>query len=124
MNPDGGDGSSDPDDSGGGDGSSSSSDSTLPRRRRHRRPRYVYVLQGPPGQEGQPGQLEQAGRDGRDKQALPLTRALEEALRAQRANLDTTGLENSFGQLVGPLSGPKGPTKDKSKLRGTVQKSL
>ena len=42
---------------------------------------------------GQPGQ---AGRDGRDGQAPQLTRALEEALRAQRGNLDTTGLENSF----------------------------
>ena len=54
---------------------------------------------GPPGQEGQPGQPGQKGRDGRDGQALPLTRALEEALRAQRANLDTTGLENSFNQF-------------------------
>ena len=101
-NPDGGDGGSDPDDSGNGDYSSSSSDSTLPRRRRHRRPKYVYVLQGPPGplvQEGQPGQPGQAGRDGRDGQALPLTRALEEALRAQRTNLDTTGLVNSFSQF-------------------------
>ena len=42
---------------------------------------------------GQPGQ---AGRDGRDGQAPQLTRVLEEALRAQRGNLDTTGLENSF----------------------------
>ena len=39
---------------------------------------------------GQPGQ---AGRDG---QAPQLTKALEEALRAQGGNLDTTGLENSF----------------------------
>ena len=101
-NPDGGDGGSDPDDSGDGDDSSSSSDSTLPRRRSHRRPKYVYVLQeppGPPGKEGQLGQSGQAGRDGRDGQALPLTRALEGALRAQRTNLDTTGLENSFGQF-------------------------
>ena len=101
-NPDGGDGGSDPDDNGDGGDSSSSSDSTLPRRRRHRRPRYVYVLQGPPGppgQEGQPRQPGQAGRDGRDGQALPLTRALEEALRAQRTNLDTIGLENSFSQF-------------------------
>ena len=101
-NPDGGDGGSDPDDSGDGDDSSSSSDSTLPRRRRHRRPIYVYVLHGPPGppgQEGQPGQPGQTGRYGRDGQALPLTRALEEALRAQRAKLDTTGLENSFSQF-------------------------
>ena len=62
----------------------------------------VYVLQGlpgPPGQKGQPGQLGQAGRDGRDGQAPPLTRALEKALRVQRANLDTTGLENSFSQF-------------------------
>ena len=98
-NPDGGDGGSDPDASGDGDDSSSSSDSTLPRRRRQRRPKCVYVLQGPQGplgQEGQPGQPGQAGRDGRDGQALPLTRALEEALRVQRTNLDTTGLENSF----------------------------
>ena len=101
-NPDGTDGSSDPDDSGNGDDSSSSSYSTQPRRRRHRRPKYVYVLQGPPGppgQDRQPGQPRQAGRDGRDGQALPLTRALEEALRAQRTNLDTTGLENSFNQF-------------------------
>ena len=42
---------------------------------------------------GQPGQ---AGRDGRDGQAPQLIRALEEALRVQRGNLDTTGLENSF----------------------------
>ena len=42
---------------------------------------------------GQPGQV---GRDGRDGQALQLTRALEEVLRAQRGNFDTTGLENSF----------------------------
>ena len=74
-------------------------DSTLPRRRGHRKPKYVYVLQGPPwlpDQEGQPGQ---AGRDGRDGQALSLTRALEEALRAQRTNLDTTGLANPFSQF-------------------------
>ena len=85
-NPDGGDGGSDPDDSGDGDDSSSSTDST-PRRRGHRKPKYVYVLQGPqgpPGQEGQPGQ---AGRNGRDGQALPLVRALEETLMAQRTIL-------------------------------------
>ena len=101
-NPDGGDGGSDPDDSGNGDDSSSSLDSTLPRRRRHRRPKYVHVLQGPPGppgQEGQPGQPGKAGRDCRDGQAPPLTRALEEALRAQRTYLDTTGLENSLSQF-------------------------
>ena len=101
-NPDGGDVGSDPDDSGNGDDSSFSSNSTLPKWRGHRKPKYVYVLQGspgPPGQEGQPGQPGQAGRDGRDGQALPLTRALEEALRPQRTNLDTTGLENSFSQF-------------------------
>ena len=94
----GGDGGSDPsDDDGGGDGSSSpSSDTIPPRRRRHRRPRFVYVVQGPPGPPGQMGQPGQAGRDGRDGQAPQLTKALEEALRAQVGNLDTTGLENSF----------------------------
>ena len=79
----------------------------MPRRRRHRRPKYVYVLQGPPGplgQERQPGQPGQAGRDGRDGQALPITRALEEALRVQRTNLDTTGLENSFSQFGWTMS--------------------
>ena len=106
-NPDGGGEDSDPDDNGDRGGSSSSSDSTLPRRRGHRRPKYVYVLQGPPGppgQEGQPEQPGQAGRDGRDGQALPLTKALEEALRAQRTNLDTTGLKNSFSQFGRTMS--------------------
>ena len=106
-NPDGGDGGSDPDDSGDGDDSSPSTDSTPPRRRGHRKPKYVYVLQGPPGppgQEGQPGQPGQAGRDGRDGQALPLVRSLEETLRAQRTNLDTTGLENSFSQFGRTMS--------------------
>ena len=101
-NPDGGDGGSDPDVSGDGDDSLSSTDSTPPRGRGHRKPKYVYVLQGPPGspgQEGQPGQPGQARRDGRDGQALQLLRALEETLRAQRTTLDTTGLENSFGQF-------------------------
>ena len=106
-NPDGGDGASDPDDSGDGDDSSSSSDSTLPRRRGHRKPKYVYVLQGPPGppgQEGQPGQPGQAERDGRDGHTLPLTGALEETLRVQRTNLDSTGLENSFSQFGRTMS--------------------
>ena len=106
-NPDGGDGGSDPDDSGDGDDSSSSTDSTPPRRRGHRKPKYVYVLQGPPGppgQEGQPGQPGQVGRDGRDGQVLPLVRALEETLRTQRTNLDTTGLENSFSQFDRTMS--------------------
>ena len=43
---------------------------------------------GPPGQVGQPGQ---AGRDGRAAQAPQLTKALEDALKAQKTNL-----ENSF----------------------------
>ena len=103
-NPDGGDGDSNPGDSEDGDDSSSSSDSTLPRRKGHKRPKYVYVLQGPPGPPGQEGQPGQAGRDGRDGQALPLTRALEEALSAQRTNLDTTGLENSFSQFGRTMS--------------------
>ena len=101
-----GDGGSDPDDSGDGDESSSSTDST-PRRRGHRKLMYVYVLQGPPGspgQEGQPGQPGHAGRDGRDGQALPLVRTLEETLRAQRTNLDPTGLENSFSQFGRTMS--------------------
>ena len=104
RNPDGGDGGSDPDDSGDGDDSSSSTDSTPPRRRGHRKPKYVYVLQGPPGPPGQKGQPGQAGRDGRDGQALPLVRALEETLRAQRTNLDTTGLENNFSQFGRTMS--------------------
>ena len=103
-NPGGGDGGSDPNDSGDGDNSSSSTDSTPPRRRGHRKPKYVYVLQGPPGLPGQEGQPGQAGRDGRDGQALPLVRALEETLRAQRTNLDTTGLENSFSQFGRTMS--------------------
>ena len=106
-NPDGGDGGPDPDDSGDGDDSSSSTDSTPLRRKGHRKPKYVYVLQGPPGspgQEGKPGQPGQAGKDGRDGQALPLVRALEETLRAQRTNLDTTGLETSFSQFGRTMS--------------------
>ena len=106
-NPDGGDGGSDPDDSRDGDYSSSSTDSTPPRRRGHRKPKYVYVLQGPPGppgQEGQPGQPGHTGRDGRDGQALPLVRTLEETFRAQRTNLDSIGLENSFSQFGRTMS--------------------
>ena len=62
------------------------------------------MLQGPPGPPGQEGQPEQAGRDGRDGQALPLVKALEETLRVQRTNLDTTGLENSFSQFGRTMS--------------------
>ena len=53
----GGDDDPDPGDSGGGD-DTSSSDSSTPRKRKTKGPKYVYVLQGPPGpksQEGQPG---------------------------------------------------------------------
>ena len=102
-NPDGGDRGSDLDDSGDGDDSSSSTDST-PRRRGHRKPKYVYVLTGPPGPPGQEGQPGQVGRDGRHGQALPLVRALEETLRAQRTNLDTTSLQNSFSQFGRTMS--------------------
>ena len=42
---------------------------------------------------GQPGQ---AGRDGKDGQAPQLTKALEDALKTQKTNWDTTNLENSF----------------------------
>ena len=60
-NPDGGDGGSDPDDSGDGDDSSSSSDTTLSRRG-HRRPKCVYVLQGPPGHQARKGNLDNPDR--------------------------------------------------------------
>ena len=95
----GGDDDPDPSDDGDGDDSSSSTDSSAPRKRKHKSPKYVYVLQGPPGPKGQEGQPGQAGRDGRDGQNLSLTRELEEALKAHRPNLDTTGLENSFDQF-------------------------
>ena len=92
----GGAGSDPSDDDGGGNRSSSSSSNTTPPRRRRHRPRFVCVIQGPPGPPGQVGQPGQTGRDGRDGQAPQLTRALEEALRAQRGNFDITSLENSF----------------------------
>ena len=62
-------------------------------------PKYVYVIQGPPGSKGQEGQPGQAGRDGRNGQNFTLTKELEETLKAHRPNLDTTGLENSFDQF-------------------------
>ena len=88
----GGRGGSDPsDDDGDGGGSTPpSSENTPPVRRRHRRPKFVYVLQGPPRPPGQ------AGRDGRDGQAPQLTKALENALKTQKTSWDTTNLENSF----------------------------
>ena len=46
---------------GDGDDSSSSTDSSAPRKRKHKSPKYVYVLQGPPGLKGQEGQPGQAG---------------------------------------------------------------
>ena len=94
----GGGGGSDPsDDDGGGGGSTPpSSEDTPPTRRRHRRPKFVYVLQVPPGPPGQVGQPGQAGRDGGDGQAPQLTKALEDALKTQKTNWDTTNLENSF----------------------------
>ena len=95
----GGDDDPDPSDDGDGDDFSSSMDSSVPKKRKHRRPKYVYVLQEPPGPKGQEGQPGQVGRDGRDGQDLSLTKVLEETLKAHKPNLDTTGLENSFDQF-------------------------
>ena len=54
----GGGGSDLSDDDGDGSGSTPpSSENTPPARRRHRRPKFVYVLQGPPGPPGQVGQV-------------------------------------------------------------------
>ena len=93
----GGGGSGPSDDDGDGGGSTPpSSENTSPTRRKHRRPKFVYVLQGPPGPPGQVGQPGQASRDGRDSQAPQLTKALEDALKTQKTNWDTTNLENSF----------------------------
>ena len=94
-----GGGDDDPDPSDDGDDFSSSTDSSDPKKRKQKGPKYVYVLQGPPGPKGQEGQPGQAGRDGRDGQDLSLTKVLEETLKAHKPNLDTTGLENSFGQF-------------------------
>ena len=98
----GGDDDPDPSDDRDGDDSSSSTDSSAPRKRKHKSPKYVYVLQGPPGPKDQEGQPGQAGRDGRDGQNLSLTKELEETLKAHRPNLDTTGLENSLTNLAKP----------------------
>ena len=69
----GGGGSDPSDDDGDGGGSTPpSSENTPPTRRRHRRPKFVYVLQGPPGIPGQVGQPGQAGRDGRGGQTPQL----------------------------------------------------
>ena len=95
----GGDDDPDPSDDGDGDDFSSSTDPSVPKKRKQKGPKYVYVLQGPPGPKGQEGQPGQAGRDGRDGQGLSLTKVLEETLKAQKPNLDTTGLENSFDQF-------------------------
>ena len=96
-NQEGGGGDDDPDPSDDRDGdNSSSTDSSIPRKRKHKSPKYVHVLQGPPGPKAQEGQPGQAGRDGRDGQNLSLTKESEETLKAHRPNLDTTGLENSF----------------------------
>ena len=95
----GGDDDPDPSDDGDGDDFSSSTDSSVPKKRKQKGPKYVYALQGPPGPKGQEGQFGQAGRDGRDGQGLSLTKVLEETLKAQKPNLDTTGLENSFDQF-------------------------
>ena len=63
----GGGGGSDPsDDDGDGGGSTPpSSENTPPTRRKHRRPKFVYVLQGPPGPPGQVGhQVKQVEMEG------------------------------------------------------------
>ena len=93
---DGGGGGSDPSDDDGGGSTPPSSENTPPTIRKHRRPKFVYLLQGPPGPPGQVRQPGQAGRNGRDGQAPQLTKALEDALKAQKTNWDTTNLENSF----------------------------
>ena len=81
-------GGSDPsDDDGDGGGSTPpSSENTPPTRRKHRRPKFIYVLQGPPGTPGQVEQPGQAGRDGRDGQRPQLTKALEDALKTQKTS--------------------------------------
>ena len=91
-------GGSDPsdDDRDGGGSTPPSSENTPPTRRKHRRPKFVYALQGPPGPPGQVGQPGQAGRDGRDGQTPQLTKALEDVLKTQKTSWDTTNLENSF----------------------------
>ena len=89
----------DPSDDWDGDDISSSTNSSIPKKRKQKGSKYVYVLQGPPGPKGQEGQPGQAGRDGRDGQDLSLSKVLEETLKAQQPNLDTTGLENSFDQF-------------------------
>ena len=96
MNVGGGGSNPSDDDGDGGQSTPPSSESTPSTRRKHRRPKFVYVLQGPPGPPGQVGQPGQAGRDGRDGQAPQLTKALEDALKTQKTNWDTTNLENSF----------------------------
>ena len=53
-------------------------------------------MQGPQGPPGQPGQ---AGRDGRDGQTPQLPRGVLNVPGIAPAQLDTTGLENSFENL-------------------------
>ena len=82
----GGDDDPDPSDDGDGDDFSSSTDSSIPKKRKQKGPKYIYVLQGPPGLKGQEGQPGQAGRDGIDGQNLSLTKELEETLKAHQPN--------------------------------------
>ena len=98
----GGDNDPDHSDDGDGDDFSSSTDSSVPKKRKQKGPKYVYMLQGPPGPKGQEGQPGQAGRDGRDGQDLSLTKVLEETLKAQKPNLDTTSLRTLLTNLVEP----------------------
>ena len=71
-----GDDDLDPSDDGHGDDFSSSTDSSIPKKRKQNGPKYVYVLQGPPGPKGQEGQPGQARRDGTYEQDLTLTKVL------------------------------------------------
>ena len=90
----GGNGSDDGD--GGGDDSPPLSDHKQPQHCQGQRDRWVYVVQGPPRPPGQPGQDE---RDGQDGQAPQLPRGLINVPGVAPAQLDTTGLENSFENL-------------------------
>ena len=54
------------------------------------------MVQGLPGP---PGQLEQDGRDGQDGQIPQLPRGMINVLGMASTPLDTSGLENSFGNL-------------------------
>ena len=75
---------------GGGDDSPPPSDHGQPRHHRGQRDRWVYVVQGPPGQDG---------RDGHDGHAPQLPRGMINVPGVAPTPLDTTGLKNSFENL-------------------------